>query len=404
MIIWNSQAEYTNDPSTSLYTIAPSPNANRTHRVWVLNPVGPTTIQIDLGFGAAVGSQDSTIVADLFCSGHTWAQDGTLVIGGGLVTVLPNGQPQGAKKTVAFNPNAAAGSRFSFLADTQQGRWYPTLLTLANGNILTFSGLLDACFTVPPSYNGPLLKSWETLQLTTDPQYPAGQWQQFSDSTLPIDGWHYYSRAHVIAGGKVFVPFDVHVGVPTNLIGVVANPYTMNPEICYEGWPKLEVASFYVNIHSPAQVTIPTIRPSQGRHYGNSVHLVDLSNPGSPTERILTGYGSPLAPTNDTTTPLTTYPPPPPLAQPPAALNTIDEYNNPATSGGAWISKGAGGIKTRFNSNAVILPDGTVFTLAEVKMILRILCRHSHHQNSPFTIQSYSIQEHLELVTEPGPA
>jgi hypothetical protein len=84
---------------------------------------------------------------DLFCCGHSFLADGTLLVGGGTEKYGPS--YKGLRNTSIFdsallpqNPWIAAS-----LMKTQRGkttgggRWYPTLVTLANGTVLTVSGL-----------------------------------------------------------------------------------------------------------------------------------------------------------------------------------------------------------------------------------------------------------------------
>lgn len=71
--------------------------------------------------------------ADLFCSGHAFLPDGRLLIAGG-----HSGTDNfGTKTTYLFDPATASWTRSQ---DMQNGRWYPTTTTLANGEVLAISG------------------------------------------------------------------------------------------------------------------------------------------------------------------------------------------------------------------------------------------------------------------------
>lgn len=78
-----------------------------------------------------------TVSWDMFCNGMALLQDGTVLIAGGNLQYNPfMGLPQAA----IFDPET---NTFTNLPNMAQGRWYPTVLTLANGTIMTFSGLTE---------------------------------------------------------------------------------------------------------------------------------------------------------------------------------------------------------------------------------------------------------------------
>jgi len=75
-----------------------------------------------------------TFDEDLFCSGHAWLADGRLLVAGG----APNGS---VKSTHIFDPMTETWTAAGTAADMARARWYPTVLTLADGRILAVSGL-----------------------------------------------------------------------------------------------------------------------------------------------------------------------------------------------------------------------------------------------------------------------
>jgi hypothetical protein len=68
----------------------------------------------------------------IFCSGHALTPDGTLLVAGGNWD-----KDIGKIDTNLFNPNTNSWSRGS---NMNAGRWYPTVLPLANGELLTLEG------------------------------------------------------------------------------------------------------------------------------------------------------------------------------------------------------------------------------------------------------------------------
>jgi len=76
-----------------------------------------------------------TVSWDMFCNGMALLQDGTVLIAGGNLQYNPfMGEPLAA----IFDPTT---NTFTNLQNMAHGRWYPTVLTLGDGTIMTFSGL-----------------------------------------------------------------------------------------------------------------------------------------------------------------------------------------------------------------------------------------------------------------------
>lgn len=77
---------------------------------------------------------------DLWCGGHTFLEDGSLLFVGGtsLYPVSPDPFFGGLKMAYIFDPFSEKWTR---LADMKEGRWYPTLIRLADNSVLVISGL-----------------------------------------------------------------------------------------------------------------------------------------------------------------------------------------------------------------------------------------------------------------------
>jgi len=74
---------------------------------------------------------------DMFCNGMVLLEEGRPFIAGGTIQYDPFfGQPQAA----TFDPRT---NTFSNAPNMAHGRWYPTLLTLGDGRVMTFSGLKE---------------------------------------------------------------------------------------------------------------------------------------------------------------------------------------------------------------------------------------------------------------------
>ena len=73
--------------------------------------------------------------ANVFCAGHSFLADGQLFVAGGHILNwfgLPD----------AYTYNSSNGT-WTRLPDMNNGRWYPTNTTLANGDVLVVSGWVD---------------------------------------------------------------------------------------------------------------------------------------------------------------------------------------------------------------------------------------------------------------------
>jgi hypothetical protein len=92
---------------------------------------------------------------ELFCSGHTFLPDGRLLVAGGHNESLGDGN--GLKQASIFN-----GTSWTATGSMTYGRWYPTLVSLENGDVVALSGSQDPSLNAayPERYNG---SSWTTL-------------------------------------------------------------------------------------------------------------------------------------------------------------------------------------------------------------------------------------------------
>ena len=99
-------------------------------------PYGPANASGALLLDPATGTFTSfTLSWDMFCNGMVVLSDGRPFIIGGTLQVRPVfwGQP----KSSVFDPSTNA---FTDVENMAHGRWYPTVTTLGDGRVMTFSG------------------------------------------------------------------------------------------------------------------------------------------------------------------------------------------------------------------------------------------------------------------------
>ncbi len=121
-----------------------------------------------------------TVSWDMFCNGMLVLPDGRVFINGGTQDWNPNFT--GSVRSSLFDPNT---NTFTDVQDMAHGRWYPTVLNLPDGRVMTFSGIDENNVTN------------STVEIFTpgtgwSPQYGAG-------FTPPL-----YPRLHLLPSGKVF--------------------------------------------------------------------------------------------------------------------------------------------------------------------------------------------------------
>lgn len=132
---------------------------------------------------------------EVFCSGHTYLADGRLLVAGGHIS-----NDHGLPSTAIFDPT---DNSWRTLAPMARGRWYPSLTTLPNGDVLAVAGgdQNGDDVAIPEVWNG---SSWR--QLTSASQLLA-----------------YYPRMFVAPNGRVF---QAGAGGITRYLDVGAGQWT----------------------------------------------------------------------------------------------------------------------------------------------------------------------------------
>jgi len=104
---------------------------------------------------------------NIFCSGHAFLPDGRLLIAGGHIS-----PDHGLPDALLFNPFSETWTR---LPDMAAGRWYPTVTTLPNGEMLVVAGATeDSSNNIVPEIFSPETGTWRQLTGAplSQPYYP----------------------------------------------------------------------------------------------------------------------------------------------------------------------------------------------------------------------------------------
>jgi hypothetical protein len=161
---------------------------NVAHKVFtsvVWDPAGPPP---------GVFTHPATLVApnhrpfDFFCGGDAFLPDGRLISVGGTNHYNNFG---GRNDVCVFDPAAEA---WTFLASMQHGRWYPSVVTLGDGQVLAASGLTEDHQNTPHNQTLELYNAgtnqWRTLKFPPGfpglPLYP--HVFQMADGLVVFDG------------------------------------------------------------------------------------------------------------------------------------------------------------------------------------------------------------------------
>lgn len=116
---------------------------------------------------------------NIFCAGHSYLADGRLLVTGGHIE-----SHIGLNDASIFNPATGGWTR---LPDMNEGRWYPTNTTLANGDVMVLSG----------EVNG----SGDINELPQRYLAASGTWRNMTTAVRKLP---YYPRMFLASDGRLF--------------------------------------------------------------------------------------------------------------------------------------------------------------------------------------------------------
>jgi len=135
---------------------------------------------------------------DMFCGDQKLLHDGTVLVAGGSRWwadggPVPDAEAYGLRDTRVFDPST---NDFQRVEDMREPRWYPSLVTLADGQVLVTSGVrqLITSFTEPDT-------SFSQVRLNEIYDPATGTWKDAGTSELSFP---LYPRLHLLPDGTVF--------------------------------------------------------------------------------------------------------------------------------------------------------------------------------------------------------
>jgi PKD repeat protein len=157
------------DGKVITWTSGDMDHSHKTENVHVWDPANPGSFK-----------QVSNNTADVFCAGHSFLPNGDLMVAGGHLTV-----DMGINEAYMFNSGAARWSKTAL--NMARGRWYPSTVTLGNGDVLVIAGNDENHLP------NPLGEVWEAS---------TQRWRLLEGAPLVLP---YYPRLHLAPDGRAFV-------------------------------------------------------------------------------------------------------------------------------------------------------------------------------------------------------
>jgi Domain of unknown function (DUF1929) len=142
-------------------------------------------------------------ILDIFCAGQSFRPDGKLFVVGGTKQYDPF---KGLTASFVYDP-ASGQEKWTRIASMNQGRWYPTVLSLGDGRIFAITGTNE---------NGSLSLFPEIFSSATG-------WQAFSE---PFDKFPLYAHLFLLEDGRLFysgAQFFSNNGLTPRLIAFPSN-------------------------------------------------------------------------------------------------------------------------------------------------------------------------------------
>ncbi len=288
---------------------------------------------------------------DLFCCGHAFLPDGRLLACGGTEQYDPF---FGLRQAVIFDPNgggpdpaSATGTTGAWIPvpDMAGGRWYPALVPLSDGHVLTISGLDGASQlnVVPEIFDG---AGWQTR-----PASP--HWPMYAHMFLLADGRLFYTGGQY-GGNNGVKPavWDLVADTTVDVLGLplpgarnqsasVLLPPAQDQRVMITGGGPFDMHDQTGANASTAIVDLAAAQPVYVESAPMTTTRMHLCATLLPDSTVLVNGGARME-----------------ESALEASLNAELYHPGPGT----WTAAAASRVPRLYHSTALLMPDGTVIT------------------------------------------
>jgi hypothetical protein len=265
-----------------------------------------------------------------FCTGQTALADGRILIDGGHVN-----WDVGSRHANAFNP---VTQTWTLLAQMAVERWYPTVITLADGRVLAVGGhtTCKTCVAQTPEVYDPVANTWTQL--------PGAK------TAIPTQ----YPHMFVLPDGRVLQVASSEEVIPTRVLDLTTQTWTTVDPNPLDGGSSV--------MYLPGKVMKSGAAWDDGNgNPTNGTYVLDMTQP-APAWRQTTGMAFPRLTHNLTLLPdgtvLVTGGSTNSYISDPASVVYDAELWSPLTE--TWTTMAQLQVPRMYHSTALLLPDGRV--------------------------------------------
>ncbi len=150
-------------------------------------------------------------VVDLFCSGHVHQSDGNVLFASGTSNYYGGERFNGSRGAWTFDWQDEI---WKYSGSMQDGHWYPSLVPLADGRIVVFSGISKTAQTNSPwveffDPSQPVDKAWTSVNIDDKNTFPVGPFTSpVGDKPGKRDRMFNYPRIYPLHDGRLMITGD----------------------------------------------------------------------------------------------------------------------------------------------------------------------------------------------------